>query len=106
MVEKVRMLDGELRLALRKLEANFGADRIRFLVHDAEGRGFNFCGVAKVEGAEGHVDGVAGHVAECAGAEVLPAAPVERLVNSIVNIRIMAAYVRPHRSRSNPKIPR
>ena len=42
---------------------------------------FDFVGVAEFEGAEGHVDGVAGHVAEGAGAEVVPAAPFEAMID-------------------------
>ena len=40
-VEKMRMFEGNVRFALGKVEANFGTDGIRFLVHLAERRRFN-----------------------------------------------------------------
>ena len=78
-----------MRFALGKVEANFGTDGIRFLVHPAERHRFNFRRVVEIQGAKRHVDRVACHVAQRAGAEILPAAPVERLVNSISIIWIM-----------------
>ena len=53
-----------------------------------KGPGSNFAlddvGVAQVERPEGHVDGVAGHVAQRAGAEVVPAAPFEDVIDILL----------------------
>src|ERR1700691_3165633 len=105
MVEKMRMVDGNGCLPLGELKANLGPDWIRLLVHLAERHRFNFRRIAKVQGAEWHIDGVARHVAERAGAEILPAAPVKWIVNSIRIFWIMRTLIRSHRSWSNPKIP-
>src|ERR1700683_912250 len=79
MVEKMRMLDGNGCLPLGEFEANLGPDGISLLVHVAERRRFDFCRVAEIQGAKWHIDRVARHIAECAGAEILPAAPAHRI---------------------------
>jgi len=40
--------------------------------------------VAEFEGAEWHIDSVASHVAKGAGAEIVPAAPIELMVNLVL----------------------
>ena len=59
--------------------------RIALVVDDARSvDDLDRLGVEQLECHAGDVDGVAGHVAERAGAEVEPAAPVERLVVRVV----------------------
>ena len=70
-----------LRVAVAVVPGALGLDRDR---------------VAQVEGHERHVAGVAGHVAQRAGAEVPPAAPGERMI---------AVAVRPLRRRAEPDVP-
>ena len=53
--------------------------------------------IAQVEGHEGHVEGVAGHVAQRAGAEVPPAAPVEGMIGFVA--------VGPPGSAGQPEVP-
>src|SRR6201998_4768664 len=105
MVKKMRMFDGNARITLGKGEADFGTERIRLLVDLSERHRFDFCRVIEIQGAKRHIDRVARHITQCAGAKVLPTAPVKRLVDPIWIIWIMAAYVRPHRCRSNPNVP-
>ena len=104
-MEQMRMLGGNVRLAFGKVEANFGTDGIRFLVHLPERHRFHDRWVFEIQGTKRHVDRVACHVAQRAGAEILPAAPVERLVNSISILWIWTGLIRPQRSRPNPGIP-
>ena len=74
------------------------AERIGFLVHRFERDAFDLGRMTEVERAERHVDGVASHVAECAGAEVLPAAPFEGVVNIFLE--------RARRRATEPDVPR
>src|SRR5712691_5470712 len=67
--------------ASRKLESDSRFERIAFFV-DGGRVGFNLGGIAELERAKGHVAGVTGHVTQRAGAEILPAAPDEIVINS------------------------
>src|SRR5262249_27711760 len=67
-----------------ELKANLRADGIGLVVHEAPGFGFDLGGVTEIQSAEGQVDRVARHISERAGAEILEAAPVERIVDSIL----------------------
>src|ERR1039458_10250263 len=72
---------GRLALAGRKLKANLGLERVALLVHDRRSR-LDLRRIPQLERTEGHVDGMAGHVPQRAGAEILPPAPVERMIDS------------------------
>ena len=104
-VEEMRMLEGNVCGPLGKGKADLRADRIGFLVHGPEGRRLDLCRVIEIERAKRHVDGVAGHVAQRAGTEILPATPVERLVDALLILRLARTLERPHGSRTNPDVP-
>src|ERR1035437_7873582 len=84
---------GRLALASRELKADFGFERVGFLVN-GRALGFDFHWVAELERAEGHVDGMAGHVPEGAGAEILPPAPVPRMIDSPPALGLALAFAR------------
>src|SRR6266481_5424243 len=64
----------------RKLKTDFRFQRIGFLV-DSRTLRFHFSRIAKLECAERHVCGMASHIAQRAGAEILPTAPHKRMIN-------------------------
>ena len=74
--------EGREAIALGELEADARSEGVGFGVNLGGHFALDLGRVAELEGAEGHVDGVAGHVAERAGAEVGPAAPFERVVEA------------------------
>src|SRR5882724_12615123 len=66
-----------------EFKTDFGTERIGLAIA-AGGFGFDDAGRAELQGAERHVDGVTGHVAKSAGAEIHPTAPVERMINILL----------------------
>ena len=79
------MVTGAASVARAEPGADDRPDRVALVVDDPRGiDDLDRLGVEQLEGHAGDVDRVAGHVAEGAGAEVEPAAPVERLVIGVV----------------------
>ena len=83
--------------ALGEVKADSRSERVGFVVNARRHFAFDLGGVAELKRAEGHVDSVAGHVTEGAGAEIAPAAPFEVMVEAV--------DVRTHLGRPNPGIP-
>jgi len=83
LVAAVKPPEAERRQAFTsgKLKTDFRVSGVHFFGHPG-GLGLNLGRIAQLERAEGPVDCVAGHVAQRAGAEVLPAAPSEWLIHS------------------------
>src|SRR5262249_48026732 len=77
-------LDRRHALALRELEDDARPGRAGFVVEVLYLGGDDAGRVAELEGHEGHVGGVAAHVAQGTGAEVPPAAPAEMVVGRVV----------------------
>ena len=105
--------EGDRRQAVAggKLKADGGFERVAFLVH-GRGGGLDLRRIAQLQRAEGHVGGVAGHVAERAGAEVLPAAPDEGMIHRAAATSAAAGglvgplgFVRAHGRRADPPVP-
>src|SRR5690242_15187708 len=96
-MEKSPMRGWNRNFAFRKFKSDFGADGISFPVDAVNGHRFDFCRITKAKCAERHIDRVAGHVAQGAGAEILPATPVEGMIDVL--------FERPGGSRSEPDVP-
>src|SRR6185437_14085833 len=71
-------------------------ERIRFAVHVGAFR-FNGAGITELQRTERHVDRVACHVAQGAGAKINPSPPDEGMISVLLE--------RPRWSRSEPEIP-
>src|ERR1035441_2627043 len=86
-----------LAIAGGELEANLRLERVSFLVNP-RGLGLDFHRVTELERAEGHVDGMAGHVPQGPSAKILPPAPVERQIDSPPRLALALAFARRLRS--------
>ena len=83
--------------ALRELEADARGLGEGLRVNARGQFALDDVGIAELERAERHVDGVAGHVAQGAGAEIIPAAPLERVIDVLLE--------GPLAGRAEPEIP-
>src|SRR5947208_3263790 len=79
-------------LSRGKFESDFGLERVSLLV-DAGRLRLNFDRVSELERAEGHIGGVAGHVAQCAGAEILPTAPGKGVIHGALSAPFLAGLL-------------
>ena len=82
LVEKSLMGGRHGNFPRRKLKTDFGAKRIRLGIHAIKRECLNFRRIAETERTERHIDSVTRHVTERAGAKILPAAPVELVIDA------------------------
>src|ERR1043166_8001234 len=102
-----------LAFARGKLEPNLRLERIALFI-DAGTDCFNFGWVTELERAERHVCGVTRHITKRTGAEILPPAPVPRMIDAVATTTTTSARGRvagPRslvwtlRCRAEPKVP-